>query len=360
MLETLLLPSTFDLKKDIDFEFETIFKHGGFLSFDEAFELYIDNTEFYKHGHQIAREDTLKSQFLIDLLNDKYGVRCFVVTIGDSRYLVLDNDEVNIPSIIEQVILKLQLSHQKKERNVDHKFIRDSLASLDSEFDKRICKALLVMLLNPEDQKICGINPFIGKRDLSKMKEALEEVESAEVAANDLVKLRIRDRLNKLDIKLKSYQKKKATHKFSNKRLGDINSTIRMIEEHINKEQSVLRSENPYEKQKFQQCVKRMVSLLIKENRIKNRKSGAGAKPLLDTEDEEYIARAIESMCSAHGRHHDPVMYLNHRLKCRDLLSIANHSLASRGKKLIKSARTVLLRPRPKKINSREGERHKG
>ena len=166
MLETLLLPSTFDLKKDIDFEFETIFKHGGFLSFDEAFELYIDNTEFYKHGHQIAREDTLKSQFLIDLLNDKYRVRCSVVTIGDSRYLVLDNDEVNIPSIIEQVILKLQLSHQKKERNVDHKFIRDSLASLDSEFDKRICKALLVMLLNPEDKKICGINPFIGKRDL--------------------------------------------------------------------------------------------------------------------------------------------------------------------------------------------------
>ena len=38
-LETLLLPSTFDLKKDIDSEFETIFKHGGFLSFDEAFEI---------------------------------------------------------------------------------------------------------------------------------------------------------------------------------------------------------------------------------------------------------------------------------------------------------------------------------
>ena len=103
-----------------------------------------------------------------------------------------------------------------------------------------------------------------------------------------------------------------------------------------------------------------MVSLLIKENRIKHRRSGAGAKPLLDTEDEEYIARAIESMYSAHGRRHDPVMYLNHRLKCHDLLSIANHSLASRGKKLIKSARTVLLRSRPKKINSREGERHKG
>ena len=31
VLETLRLPSTFDLTKDVDFEFETIVKHGGFL-----------------------------------------------------------------------------------------------------------------------------------------------------------------------------------------------------------------------------------------------------------------------------------------------------------------------------------------
>ena len=77
---------------------------------------------------------------------------------------------------------------------------------------------------------------------------------------------------------------------------------------------------------------------------MKNRKLGAGAKMLLDSEGEEYVARAIESMCSAHGRRTDHDMYLNHKLKCNDLLSIANHRLAFRGKKLTKSARTVLLR----------------
>ena len=93
---------------------------------------------------------------------------------------------------------------------------------------------------------------------------------------------------------------------------------------------------------------------------MKNRKIGAGAKMVLDSEDDEYVVWAIESMCSAHGRRTDHVMYLNHRLKCNDLLSIANHSLSSRSKKLIKSARTVLLRSRPKKINTQEGSRHKG
>lgn len=63
-----------------------------------------------------------------------------------------------------------------------------------------------------------------------------------------------------------------------------------------------------------------MSARLIKEGRLKNRKAGAGAKPLLDFKDEEFIAKAIESKSSAHGRRHDATLYLNHRLKCQDLL----------------------------------------
>ena len=45
------------------------------------------------------------------------------------------------------------------------------------------------------------------------------------------------------------------------------------------------------------------------QNRLKGRKLGAGARRLLDSDDEEFIARAVESKCTAHGRHHDAILY---------------------------------------------------
>ncbi|CAG2257868.1 unnamed protein product [Mytilus edulis] len=111
---------------------------------------------------------------------------------------------------------------------------------------------------------------------------------------------------------------------------------------------------------KYGYCVKRLTEKLIKENRIKARRLGAGARPMLDSDDEEFIANAIESKSSAHGRRQDTVLYLNHRVKLEDLLSIANYNLIRRGKKLLKSAKTVHLRARPRKINTIEGKRHKG
>ena len=93
---------------------------------------------------------------------------------------------------------------------------------------------------------------------------------------------------------------------------------------------------------------------------MKLRKLGAGAPVLLEGEDEEFVAKAIESKSTAHGRHHDSTLYLNHRVKFDDLLSLANYSLAKRGKKLLRSASTVYLRSRPKQLNTIEGRRHVG
>ena len=89
---------------------------------------------------------------------------------------------------------------------------------------------------------------------------------------------------------------------------------------------------------------------------MKRRKLGAGA----NTEDEEFIARSIEETCTAHGRRHDTVLYSHHRVKKQHFLSLANYNLHRRGKKLIKSATTVLNRGRPKNINSRAAKAHCG
>lgn len=76
--------------------------------------------------------------------------------------------------------------------------------------------------------------------------------------------------------------------------------------------------------------------------------------------DEESTARSIEETCTAHGRRHETVLYSHRRVKKRHFLSLANYNLYCRGKKLIKSATTVLNRSRPRNINSRAAKAHSG
>jgi hypothetical protein len=66
--------------------------------------------------------------------------------------------------------------------------------------------------------------------------------------------------------------------------------------------------EDKYNSQRFNQAVGRLAKKLIRDNRVKLRRLGAGPKPLLDYNDEQFIANAIESKSSVHGRRHDSVL----------------------------------------------------
>ena len=101
---------------------------------------------------------------------------------------------------------------------------------------------------------------------------------------------------------------------------------------------------------KFYQMKKREASKIFEETRVKKRaKTTQDNKTLIDSEDEEFIAKSIEDKAT-YGRRHGLVMYTNRRVKKRDLLNIANYRLASKNKKLIKSATTVYNRCKPKII----------
>ena len=70
---------------------------------------------------------------------------------------------------------------------------------------------------------------------------------------------------------------------------------------------------------------------------------GAGALSKLDSDDERFIAKAVEEKATYHGRRHDTVMYTNRRVKILDLKNITNHSLKIGGKKPIKSSITAWI-----------------
>ena len=111
---------------------------------------------------------------------------------------------------------------------------------------------------------------------------------------------------------------------------------------------------------KTQQVKRKIACDLIDSNRDKRRKLGAGPPSLLDSDDEEFVANAIASKCTCHGRRHEATLFTNHRVKKGNFLSLANYSRWRRGRKLIKSATTVSNRGKPRNVRSRAAKSHKG
>ena len=123
---------------------------------------------------------------------------------------------------------------------------------------------------------------------------------------------------------------------------------------------NLIKIETKQDKKRINQMVKRTQKQLIEENRLGLRKSSSGRPMSLDEEDEKFILNCIESKSTAHGRRHDAVMYLHHRVKKADFLKLANYNRLARGLKPIKSATTVYNRGRPKYRNSIQARRHLG
>ena len=65
-------------------------------------------------------------------------------------------------------------------------------------------------------------------------------------------------------------------------------------------------------------------------------------------------------MSTAHGRRHDTVLYMNHRVKARDMLSIVNCRREEKNLKPLRSLSTVLSRGKAKRATSIQAKRHKG
>lgn len=145
----------------------------------------------------------------------------------------------------------------------------------------------------------------------------------------------------------------------SERRKADLASEKSSLEERKDWNENNLQQNDSQSVRRFNQRKRKLAKTLVHENRVKRRKLGAGTKSL-DTEDEEFIARSIEETCTAHGRRHDTLLCSHHRVKKRHFLSLQNYNLYRRGKKLIKSATTVLNRAPPKNINSRAAKAHCG
>ena len=143
-------------------------------------------------------------------------------------------------------------------------------------------------------------------------------------------------------------------------RRKDLDTKKQVLEERLAGVACLQEREDETSMKSFQQRKRRLAVQLVENNRVKRRKLSSGAPRLLDSEDESFIQKAIEDKSTAHGRCHTTTLYANHRVKKKDFLTIANYNLYKRGKKMIKSATTVLNRKRPRNKASRAANAHIG
>ncbi|CAG2198433.1 CHEK2 [Mytilus edulis] len=329
----------------------------GILDFKIAAELYADIASIPIQ----CRLDDVHTRLKDDLMHQIHGIRSIIYTNIKTQkcYIILDSDYVSLTSIFKKLCEDEQfigITAFKKQQQLDYDFTQSMLKTLDSEHDRSVVKALLANFLSRDALSGVGINPETALKDLEKLGLIQCEVNNALMAATDMINLRLNEEIESKQSELNSIQTKDCS-KLSQMRRSDVECKVDMLQE-------IIKNKTIYTSMKTSTTLKDSIKLLegllkklIRDNRVKLRRLGAGPKPLLDYNDERFIANAIESKSSAHGRRHDSVLYLNHRVKSRDLLSILHNLL---GKRLIKSARTVWLRARPKKVNTIEGRKHKG
>ena len=147
---------------------------------------------------------------------------------------------------------------------------------------------------------------------------------------------------------------------WTSKQLDNLEDEIRLLKDRKDSLAELKQQETVSSQRKMQQRIYRVQKSLIEENRLGKRKRGGGWGLSMDEVDERFLVECIDGKSTAHGRRHDSVMYLNHRVKKNNFLKIVNYSRHRRGLKPIKSAITVYNRARPKNIRSSQARRHLG
>ncbi|CAB3976669.1 RNA-directed DNA polymerase from transposon X-element [Paramuricea clavata] len=304
-----------------------------------------------------------EANFRDHLLDEDHGLCVYIATICKTRFVILQNEITDTG----QFFLELEHIQDEAERDVsvryflDEKSLSKIISSMDTEYDRMALKEVIFAVHSRTETYNLGIKPDRAVTFLSKVLFACEESEKTLQEAADVLQVRTCDRIKKLENKVQSIDQKieKQEHFLSEKRRTDLEGEKDALNERLDNLKT-LRMNDERAGRRVKQARKRIANQLLNSRGIKRRKLGAGLPSLLDEEDEEFIAKAIESKSTCHGRRHETTLFTHHRVKKRHFLSLAHHSLLKRGKKLITSATTVTNRGKPRNIKSVAAKAHHG
>jgi hypothetical protein len=244
----------------------------------------------------------------------------------------------------------------------DKEHVHDILNNLDTEWDKRVFRAWLTANRSRKEIAELGIDVDHVAEKSETVLQAINQKKEAMLDAVKIVETALAEQLKKLNEEIASKEKHLEGKKnlWTKDQLEDLREEISCLTDRQKDITSLIRKESNESRKNVKLRVRRVQSKLIEKRRIGRRRRGAGRRLSMDKIDENFLVQCIDNKATAHGRRHDSVMYLNHRVKKKDFIKIVNFSRDERKLPRIRSASTVYNRGLPKNKRSRQAKNHIG
>lgn len=331
---------------------------GGFMDLQEAWK------RFRCHQYSVPK----KEAFLNDLLHDKIGLSVHIVQfetyMNEKIRMVIPKHAFLDVGMLTEYLQEKRLTAQSSEHLRIHTAVtlQQVLPTMDTEYDRAVAKVLVAANMSEAECSSIGLSHDRLKKSITHVKRVVEESNHASLAADDIFAIKMNDKLQLTCSKIEDIQKTIKIHgpSISAKLKNELEQQIVSLETRKDEIDSML-SDGTHGQQKRKRAVTRIKLALLEENRVKRRRTGAGPKEKMDSDDEEFISQCIEEHASVDGRRKQGVLYFSRRLKQKDLLSIMNYHLMECGKKAIKSAKTIMSRAHPHHTRSIQAKKnHRG
>ena len=169
--------------------FEELSFNGGFLSFEEAYELYL--------AHQNTNTD--RDLFRDKLLDSEIGlcIVYFIHPVTKTSYIAFKSKYIKTEYFLSNFIKSTEMDDEKLPTFLsDKKLLKLALSLMDTEFDKQLLK-LAVISAQPSLNAIMnmGIDKSTAVNLANKVGVVLEEYQNCLIAACGMVKLRLRQKI---------------------------------------------------------------------------------------------------------------------------------------------------------------------
>ena len=326
------------------------------MLFSEAYDVFIAFSQPNALKDLAHKDFNLQNQFRFSLLHAKYGLRIVIVRHNDECWILLHPDNFHLDNFFQSY----NEVKEKRKNLLNKDLLQNLLLWMDSEWDRKVVRYILSLLFTRNAIDNLGVDSdSIGaNRDAIEtfLASLVEIEESAEADIADSLRRQKTNLATQITNKRRILIEKQL--KWNQTQIDERKEEIEDINQKISKLDALLEQRN--EDESWKKRVSRRKKRIIEERKLKKRKSNHGRPRLVDINDELYVAKCIEEKATAHGRRHDSVLYLNHRVKKKDFLKLVNHNHRLRGLPPIKSAMTIYNRGRAKRLNSRQAKRHIG
>ena len=143
-------------------------------------------------------------------MSHDFGLPVVLFPWNGKVYVVLKSEILDIPFIISSLLSsanEYQMENSDRKNQLSKETVQQFIKSMDSEHDKNVVKACFAMLLSRTEMEKVGIKPDIATRALQEVSVTANEVERSYIAGEDILKLRIKEQINKLEEKIEQVTK---------------------------------------------------------------------------------------------------------------------------------------------------------